>query len=120
MFAASRYITYNRAWTERARIMKSADGYKRYFADLKSGKLNQFMLQCLLFTCLEAQNHMQEFTGSDGRYYRNNLTLDTSNGSTLAAEALSGFIPNETEKEFWLNGIKFLKPQRRQQSIYQL
>ena len=35
MFAASRYITYNRAWTERARIMKSADGYKSYFADLK-------------------------------------------------------------------------------------
>lgn len=28
MFCASRYITYNRAWTERARIMKSADGAK--------------------------------------------------------------------------------------------
>ncbi len=26
MFCASRYITYNRAWTERARIMKSGDG----------------------------------------------------------------------------------------------
>ena len=29
MFCASRYITYNRAWTERARIMKSADGADR-------------------------------------------------------------------------------------------
>ena len=113
MFAASRYITYNRAWTERARIMKSADGYKRYFADLKSGKLNQFMLQCLLFTCLEAQNHMQEFTGSDGRYYGNNLTLDTSNGSTLAAEALSGFIPNETEKELLAQWNKVLEAAKK-------
>lgn len=42
MFCASRYITYNREWTERARIMKSADGADRYQADIASGKLDQW------------------------------------------------------------------------------
>ena len=37
MFCASRYITYNREWTERARIMKSADGAERYTADVANG-----------------------------------------------------------------------------------
>lgn len=86
MFAASRYITYNRAWTERARIMKSADGAERYSADVESGKLQQYLLRCLLFVSLEPQNHVREFIGSDGRHYRNQLTLDTTNGETLAAK----------------------------------
>lgn len=89
MFAASRYITYNRHWTERARIMKSADGADRFFADVSSGKAKPFLYKCLLFTCLEMQNHMREFTGSDGRYYRNQLTLDTTNGETLAAKDIA-------------------------------
>ena len=42
MFAASRYITYNREWTERARIMKSADGCERFKNDVANGTLNQF------------------------------------------------------------------------------
>ncbi|UTC44176.1 hypothetical protein [Treponema sp. OMZ 857] len=42
MFAASRYITYNREWTERARIMKSADKAEIFFYDAKNGKLNTF------------------------------------------------------------------------------
>lgn len=84
MFCASRYITYNRAWTERARIMKSADGAKKYNKDVASGKLSQFLLKCLLFTCTEMQNHMRTFTGSDGRFYRNELCLDGTNGETIA------------------------------------
>lgn len=84
MFCASRYITYNKAWTERARIMKSADGADRYSADAASGKLTQFLLKCLLFTCLEMQNHMRTFTGTDGRFYRNELCLDDTNGETIA------------------------------------
>ena len=78
MFCASRYITYNREWTERARIMKSADGADRFFADVKSGKLNQFLLKCLVFTCFEMQNHMRSFQGTDNRFYRNELCLDTT------------------------------------------
>lgn len=84
MFCASRYINYNRAWTERARIMKSADGANKYYADVASGKLRQFLLKCLLFTCLEMQNHMRTFTGSDGRFYRNEPCFDDTNGETIA------------------------------------
>lgn len=88
MFCASRYITYNRQWTERARIMKSGDGADRFNADVKSGKLDQWLRKCLLFTCVEMQNHMRTFTGSDGRFYRNELCMDTTNGPTIATEDL--------------------------------
>lgn len=98
MFCASRYITYNRAWTERGRIMKSADGAEKFFADVASGKLSQFLLKCLLFTCTEMQNHMRTFTGSDGRFYRNELCLDTTNGETIASRDLKNLALNEHEK----------------------
>lgn len=99
MFCASRYITYNREWTERARIMKSADGAKRFMADVKSGKLDQWLRKCLLFTCLEMQNHMRSFTGSDGRFYRNELCLDATHGDTLASKDLKLLKMNGDEKK---------------------
>ena len=89
MFAASRYVTYNRKWTERALIMKSADGYVAFGNDVKSHKCDDFLYKCLLFTVLETQNHCREFVGSDGRTYRNQFTLDTTNGTTLAATDLA-------------------------------
>lgn len=98
MFAASRYIAYNRTWTERARIMKSADGADRFLKDIKNGKLSQFLLKCLLFTCLEAQNHMRTFWGSDGRFYRNELCLDTTNGETLASADIAKLRLNDRER----------------------
>lgn len=98
MFAASRYVTYNRHWTERARIMKSADGYIQYGKDVASGKCTPFLLKCLLFTVLETQNHCREFVGSDGRTYRNQFTLDTTNGPTLAATDLAKMKMNADEK----------------------
>lgn len=97
MFAASRYITYNREWTERARIMKSADGCERFKNDVANGTLNQFLLKCLLFTVLEPQNHMRSFVGSDGREYVNQLTLDTTNGETLASQDITALQCNDTE-----------------------
>lgn len=99
MFCASRYITYNRAWTERARIMKSADGADRYHADVASGKLTQFLLKCLLFTCLETQNHMRTFTGSDGRFYRNELCFDGTNGETIALQDIKALLVGGKETE---------------------
>lgn len=99
MFCASRYITYNKAWTERARIMKSADGAERYHADVASGKLTQFLLKCLLFTCLEMQNHMRTFTGSDGRFYRNELCLDGTNGETIALRDIKALKKGKMETE---------------------
>lgn len=97
MFCASRYITYNRVWTERARIMKSADGADKFFKDVRSGKLQQFLLKCLLFTCLEMQNHMRTFIGSDGRFYRNELCLDGTNGDTIALRDLKMLKIDEKE-----------------------
>lgn len=99
MFCASRYITYNRAWTERARIMKSADGADRFNAAVQSGALDQWLRKCLLFTCLEMQNHMRTFTGSDGRFYRNELCLDTTNGDTVASVDVSKLKANAAEKQ---------------------
>ena len=98
MFCASRYITYNRAWTERARIMKSADGADRFNADVANGKLTQFLLKCLLFTCTEMQNHMRTFTGSDGRFYRNELCLDGTNGETVALRDIKGLYHGDKEQ----------------------
>lgn len=108
MFAASRYVTYNRHWTERARIMKSADGYVQYGKDVASGKCSSFLLKCLLFTVLETQNHCREFIGSDCRTYRNQFTLDTTNGSTLAAGDLAKMKMSADEKvlvKLWNNVI---------------
>lgn len=98
MFCASRYITYNRKWTERARIMKSGDGADRFTADVASGKLDQWLRKCLLFTCVEMQNHMRTFTGSDGRFYRNELCMDTTNGPTVASEDLKKLVCGPAEQ----------------------
>jgi len=97
MFAASRYVTYNRLWTERSRIMKSGDGASIYLVDIKKGLLNEYLLKCLLFTVLEPQNHMREFIGSDHRHYKNQLCLDITNGETLAYKDLQYLEKNKTE-----------------------
>ena len=112
MFAASRYITYNRGWTERARIMKSADGADKFFRDVANGKLINFLLKCLLFTCLEMQNHMRTFKGSDGRFYRNELCLDNTNGETLATRDIQGMPLNADEQALiaqWETVLKYAK-----------
>lgn len=98
MFCASRYITYNRGWTQRARIMKSADGSAAFARGIANGQLKPFLLKCLLFTCLEMQNHMRTFTGSDGRFYRNELCFDTTNGATLATLEIQSLTLNSHEK----------------------
>lgn len=112
MFAASRYITYNREWTERARIMKSADGAVNYTRDIANGRLHVFLLKCLLFTCTEMQNHMRTFTGSDGRFYKNELCLDDTHGETLALHDLAALRPNEQEQKImaqWSTLMQYAK-----------
>lgn len=108
MFAASRYITYNREWTERARIMKSADGCERFKNDVANSVLKQFLLKCLLFSVLEPQNHMRSFIGSDGREYLNQLTLDTTNGETLASQDITALQLNDREQRLIQQWGKFL------------
>lgn len=74
LFCASRYITYNRQWTERARIVKSGDSPELFLKNLKKDK--DFQKKCLIFTCLEMQNHCKSFVGSDNILYQNNFCLD--------------------------------------------
>lgn len=112
MFCASRYVTYNRAWTERARIMKSADGADKFEKDIENGKLQQFLLKCLLFTCMEMQNHMRTFMGSDGRFYRNELCLDGTNGETVALLDINELTVGEKENALlqqWEKVLQFAK-----------
>ena len=112
MFCASRYITYNRQWTERARIMKSADGADKFYKDVANGNLEQFLLKCLLFTCVEMQNHMRTLTGSDRRFYRNELCLDKTNGETVATRDIKKLILNEKEEGIltqWETVLKYAK-----------
>lgn len=117
MFCTGRYITYNREWTERARIMKSGDGADRFNADVASGKLDQWLRKCLLFTCVEMQNHMRTFTGSDGRFYRNELCMDTTNGPTVASEDLKKLICSPAEQRI-LDQWKTLMDAVRQTDEY--
>jgi hypothetical protein len=98
MFAANRYITYNKEWTERGRIMKSADGSKIFFKAIGTKTMTSYLLKTLLFTCMEPQNHCRSFTGSDGRFYRNELCLDTTNGETVASKDLKALNPDAKEK----------------------
>lgn len=51
--------------------------------------IEQDLLKILLFTTLETQNHMRSLYGSDGRFYRNELSLDNSTGDTLATVNLA-------------------------------
>lgn len=99
MYAASRYITHNRGWSERARIMKSADGSNRYNTALKDGTLSQYLFKVLIFTVFESHNHIRSFWGSDKHFYRNELCLDVTNGETVASLALKNYAPNKKERE---------------------
>ena len=93
IFVASRYCTYNREWTERARIMKSADKKLQFENDLQNGLLDNFAKQCLIATCFEPHNHCRSMVGSDGRSYKNELCFDNLDGKiTLAKEKLDEYI----------------------------
>lgn len=57
-----------------------------------------FLKSCLLYTCLSNQNKCLSFNGSDGRYYRNELCFDTTNGDTAASVDLAKMTLDADEK----------------------
>lgn len=65
-------------WYMKNMIDTTSDGGDAYTHD------SLFLKRCLLYTVLSNQNKCLSFTGSDGRYYRNELTLDNTNGDTCA------------------------------------
>ena len=52
---------------------------------------------------------MRTFVGSDKRFYRNNLCFDTTNGETIASEAIRKYKMNQTERELFDLWDKILK-----------
>lgn len=58
----------------------------------------EFLKSCLLYTCLSNQNKCLSFDGSDGRYYRNELCFDTTNGDTVASADLAKMTLDADEK----------------------
>jgi hypothetical protein len=100
LFAAGKYTDNNNNWKIMSFVMKSGDGMAQYIKDSKKGILLQWQLKILLWSCLTNQTKMRSLNGSDGRFYRNETSLDSSNGKTLALEHLN--LLNKTEKEIKL------------------
>lgn len=70
-------------WYDKDVFATSYDGGDAYTKD------KDFLKYCLIYTCLSNQNKCLSFTGSDGRYYRNELCFDTTNGDTVASADLA-------------------------------
>ena len=86
------------SWDEKDVYFTTSDGGDAYTHD------NDFLKSCLLYTCLSNKNKCLSFDGSDGRYYRNELCLDTTNGDTAASADLAKMILDADEKalvELW-------------------
>lgn len=89
LFAAGKYPIEEK-WYENGTIFKSSDGGDKYTKD------KDFLNSCFIFTCLSRYNKCLSFTGSDKRFYKNELCFSTS---TLASEQLKKFKLNSDEKE---------------------
>lgn len=70
----------------------TSDGGDAYTHD------HNFLKSCLLYTCLSNQNKCLSFDGSDGRYYRNELCFDTTNGDTVVSVNLAKMTLDADEK----------------------
>lgn len=100
MLAAGKYTDNQNNWKIMSFVMKSGDGMEQYIKDSKKGLLLQWQLKVLLWSCLTNQTKMRSLNGSDGRFYKNETSLDSTNGNTLALEHLKSL--NKTEKEIKL------------------
>ena len=87
-------------WYEKDIYATTSDGGNAYTKD------NEFLKQCLIYTCLSNQNKCLSFTGSDGRYYKNELCFDED---TLASKDLSDYKLNDDEEELINLWKKILK-----------
>ncbi len=88
LFCAKLYPQEN--WYERDVYFTTADGGFEYTKD------KDFLKNCFIFTCLSQSNKCISFTGSDGRFYRNELCFDNE---TLASEHLKTVKLNEEDEK---------------------
>jgi hypothetical protein len=77
-------------WYERDVYFTTADGGDKYTKD------KDFLKFCFIFTCLSRYNKCLSFTGSDNRFYKNELCFDVA---TLTSEQLEKYKLNDDEKE---------------------
>ena len=97
LFVAKKYSIED-SWIENGTIYTSADKGDTFKNDIN------FLKSCLIYTCLSYYNKCLSFDGSDGRYYRNELCFDTTNGDTVASADLAKMILDADEKalvELW-------------------
>lgn len=80
-------------WYTKDVYVTSSDGGDAYTHDA------DFLKSCLLYTGLSNQNKCLSFDGSDGRYYRNELCFDTTNGDTVASADLAKMTLDTDETE---------------------
>lgn len=92
LFVAGKYSIEDN-WYENGTIGKSSDSGFKYLQD------KNLLKSCLIYSCLCYYNKCLSFTGSDGRYYRNELCFDTTNGNTVASVDLARMSLDEEEKE---------------------
>ncbi|MEK6850220.1 MAG: hypothetical protein AABX85_01450, partial [Nanoarchaeota archaeon] len=79
LFAAKLYPQKN--WYERDIYFTTSDGGNRYLKD------KDFLKICFIFACLSQRNHCRSFTGSDSRFYRNELCFDK--GTLVSSEIIN-------------------------------
>lgn len=101
MFVAKLYP--QEKWYEKDVYFTTADGGDKYIKD------KDFLKSCFIFTCLSRYNKCLSFTGSDKRFYKNELCFDNK---TLASEQLKKYKLNDNEKELiriWQNALSEAK-----------
>jgi len=77
-------------WYEKDIYYNSSDGGTKFEND------NEFLKQCLIYTCLSTENKCISFLGNDGRKYINNLCFDYN---TQASKDLKKYKLNKKEEE---------------------
>lgn len=87
----SKCVSFDK-WYEKDLYYNTSDGGDAYTHD------SDFLKSCLIYTCLSNQNKCLSFDGSDGRYYRNELCFDTTNGDTVASADLAKMTLDADEK----------------------
>ena len=102
IFSAGKYTDHYSDWKTISMLMKTADLKELYFKDVENGKLNIFLLKNLFWVSLTHYSHMRSLNGSDGRFYRNELCLDTTNGETVASYKLKDLVFTEKENKILL------------------
>lgn len=98
-------------WYDKDVYFTTSDGGETYTKD------NLFLKSCLIYTCLSNQNKCLSFTGSDGRYYRNELCLDDTHGDTVASADMKKMTLDDDEQNL-INLWHFIMEEAKKTANY--